>query len=149
MARPASRQKSAVAQALIELRHRLGETQQSMAVRLGTTVTSVASWESASKPGGVMLMNFWLLAREQGYKDLTKVLQRALQELERAERRKADDWLRQHERWMKLKNSSAALEEIANQLLTEGHPCGSKLAHVSAEIASLAKAGWSRSWESL
>src|SRR5215471_8057275 len=102
MARPASRQKSAVAQALIELRHRLGETQQSMAVRLGTTVTSVARWESASKPGGVMLMNFWLLAREQGYKDLTKVLHRALEELERAERRKADEWLQQHERWMKL-----------------------------------------------
>ena len=151
MARPTSREKSAVARALIELRRRLGETQQSMAVRLGTTVTSVARWESMPdrQPNAVMLMNFWLLSREHGHRDLMKVLQQALHALEKAEQRKAEQWREQHERWMKLLRTAEALLELANQFAAENHPSAPKLLGLAMENAALAKAGWSGSWGNL
>jgi DNA-binding transcriptional regulator YiaG len=66
------RRRPPLSYALIELRQRLEETQQSLAQRLSVSVHSIALWETKNPPGGLMLLRLSKLAEEHGHEDLAK-----------------------------------------------------------------------------
>jgi transcriptional regulator with XRE-family HTH domain len=74
-----SREKTAIQQALIELRKRGGLTQLELALQLGVTPVTTARWESSHLPHGKRLNQLSQLAEEKGASDLAKVFRGALQ----------------------------------------------------------------------
>jgi DNA-binding transcriptional regulator YiaG len=67
------RARPALSQALIELRRRLEDTQQSLAQRLNVSLHSVALWETKSYPTGLMLLRLSKLAQDNRHTDLAKI----------------------------------------------------------------------------
>jgi transcriptional regulator with XRE-family HTH domain len=82
MARPSAKEKQQISLAVIELRRRLGETQQDFANRLGIALPTVARYETSSPPRGAVLDRIAQLARENHFVDIAEDLEDArVQEL--------------------------------------------------------------------
>jgi len=62
-----------VQQAIVELRRRLGMTQQDLAIHLGKAVVTVARWETARPPRGESLAALVRMAQAAGHDDLAAV----------------------------------------------------------------------------
>lgn len=75
MARPTSRPKSKLSRALIELRSRLGESQQTFSNRLEVSMVTVSRWERDWPPRGSLLRQIRDLAREKEYSDLALIFE--------------------------------------------------------------------------
>jgi len=67
-----------VQQAIVELRRRLGMTQQALAVHLGKAVVTVARWETTRPPKGESLVALIRMAQAAGHDDLAAVFTRSL-----------------------------------------------------------------------
>lgn len=88
-----------LSQALIELRLRLGETQESLARRLHVSLQTVALWETKRAPKGIILFRLSKLAEGHQYADLAKIFADAVEQENRLTR---EDLRREDERWFKL-----------------------------------------------
>lgn len=64
MARPTSRVRKPISEAVIRLREALGENQQQFANRLGTAITTIARYETSRPPSGQILLYLARLAVE-------------------------------------------------------------------------------------
>jgi transcriptional regulator with XRE-family HTH domain len=62
--------RSKIGEALISLRGLMGESQESMARLLGVSLRTVATWETSSKPRGIMLVRLARLAGFHGSAEL-------------------------------------------------------------------------------
>ncbi len=137
MARPTSRRRSPLAKALIELRSRLGETQQSMAVRFGVAVQTIARWETTGEPQSIMLWRLWELAREHQYDDLRDIFVAALDKFKLAERRKAENMMNDIERWREIQAGWIQVMEEGMKLSAENHPAGARITQLAARLGEL------------
>jgi len=149
MGRPTSRKKSPIAKAIAELRARLGETQASMAVKLGVSLQSIARWETEAAPHHMHLTRLWLLAREHGYKDLMKVFYGRINQLQAPDQRKVEAQRAQYDRWGKIQNTVIDVMQEAQQLSKEGHPAAPRLADLASKLISLTRAAREWSWGNL
>ena len=70
MARPSSRPRNPVSEAIIKLRDALGETRQAFANRIEASVVTVARWETSRPPSGKMLCKLAGIALEANRPDL-------------------------------------------------------------------------------
>jgi transcriptional regulator with XRE-family HTH domain len=84
MPRPTTRTRSPISEALIALRHTLGEGQQQFANRVKSAVTSIARYETSNPPTGKALARFTRIANEAGRPDLAAIFDTALAEELRA-----------------------------------------------------------------
>jgi hypothetical protein len=130
---------------LIELRRRLGETQQSMAVRLNVALQSISRWETVTEPQGVTLWRLWELAREHGYDDLRAVFQAALDKFKQTDRHKAEDVLNDVERWRKIQAGLIELMEIGMSL--GDTPPGPRIAELAGRVGALTDQARMWSWK--
>jgi transcriptional regulator with XRE-family HTH domain len=74
MARPQTVVKNQLSLAIVELRRRLGYSQQAFSNFLGLSLNSIARWELNSRPAPEMLKRLIEIAMEHGYSDLEDVL---------------------------------------------------------------------------
>jgi transcriptional regulator with XRE-family HTH domain len=146
MGRPTTRKKSPIARAIAELRQRLGETQQSMAIRLGVSLQSVARWETESVPHYLTMQRLWMLAREHGHKDLMKVFQARLDNLTGPDLRKLQENSAQLSRWSQIRQAVTDVMQVAEHLNMEGHPMGQRLKGLAENLSSLTRAAQEWSW---
>lgn len=70
--------RSDLQQAIVELRQRLGLTQQDLAIHLGKAVVTIARWETARPPRGESLAALVRVAKATGHEDLEAVFARWL-----------------------------------------------------------------------
>ena len=129
MARPTSRRRTPTAKALIELRRRLGETQQSMAERLGCVLQSVARWETSSRPQSItVLAALRDLAEREKHPDLAAVFGKAVDEnLSRTHPRIAFKLVDARERLARLDASVSEIQTIAQEMKERGEPDGQRI----------------------
>ena len=80
MARPSSRHRSDLSNAVIQLRRSLGDTQQQFAMRLGLAMTTIARYETSRQPQGDVLLQFARVAEDNGYSKLAQIFRRAMAE---------------------------------------------------------------------
>jgi transcriptional regulator with XRE-family HTH domain len=73
MPRSLSTHRTPISQALIELRTRLGDSQQAFSNRLGVALQTVTRWETSSPPTGMALSRLGALAVDCGHPDLSAV----------------------------------------------------------------------------
>jgi len=73
MPRPLSTHRTPISQALIELRTRLGDSQQAFSNRLGVALQTVTRWETSNPPTGMALSRLGALAVDCGHPDLSAV----------------------------------------------------------------------------
>ena len=142
MARPTSRRRSPVSKALIELRRRLGESQESMAQKLGCALQSIARWETTSEPQSVTL---WRLdiAREHHFDDLGKVFGEATDRFKQTDRREAEKIEMDVQRWGDIQAGLIELAEEGMNLSREGHPAGARIQEIALRVGGLAtQARW-------
>lgn len=119
MPRKISSRRGPISKALIELRRRLGETQQTMSDRLGVSLQSIARWETVDQPVNIMLATLHQIATESGHTDLAKTFMDELEALKKEQWRKANDILDEIERWQKIRDHLAALGQEADRLRKE------------------------------
>jgi transcriptional regulator with XRE-family HTH domain len=77
MARPTSRKKSPLSQAVTDLRTRMGQSQQEFANALGVALNTIARYETRQPPRGDMLARLTDIAKEHGFHDLVDQFQSA------------------------------------------------------------------------
>jgi hypothetical protein len=130
----------------MELRHRLGETQQSMAGRLGCALQTIARWETLGEPQSVMLWRLWELARDHHYDDLRDVFQTALDKFKLADRRKAEAAQNDAERWAEIQAKLIELMEEGMKLSKEKHPAGRRITEIAARLGGLTTSAREWSW---
>jgi transcriptional regulator with XRE-family HTH domain len=70
MPRPASRKKSELSKTVAELRKRLGLSQQEFSNRMGVALNTIARYETAREPEGLVLLRLAQIARAEGHSDL-------------------------------------------------------------------------------
>jgi transcriptional regulator with XRE-family HTH domain len=76
---PKRKSRSELSKALIELRKRLGETQESLARRLNVSLQTVALWETKRPPQGIVLLLLFGLAEKHQHADLAKIFNEAVE----------------------------------------------------------------------
>jgi transcriptional regulator with XRE-family HTH domain len=108
-----------VQKALIELRRRLGETQQSMSDRLGVSLQSIARWETSDPPVNITLATLHQIAEDNGHHDLADAFKAALDVLKEAQQRKANDILDEIARWHMIRDHLTSLGQEADRLRNE------------------------------
>jgi transcriptional regulator with XRE-family HTH domain len=108
-----SKSRPKLSQALIELRTRLEDTQESMSRRLDVSMHSIAIWETKRAPAGVMLLRLSKLAEEHQHADLAKIFADAVENEKRLDH---EDLLREARRWADLFNKLALIQKEANRL---------------------------------
>jgi transcriptional regulator with XRE-family HTH domain len=69
-----------IAEAVAEMRKRMGDTQEQFAARLGYAVRSVARYESNRPPKGFVLIRFARIAYTNGFRDVAEVFLGAIRE---------------------------------------------------------------------
>ena len=119
MPRKTSSRRTPVSRALIELRSRMGETQQSLSALLGVSLQSIARWETSAPPVNMALANLHRMATEAGHHDLAKVFMDALEALKGKQRRKLDETLDEIARWHEINAHLKAFGEEADRLREE------------------------------
>src|SRR4051794_39269066 len=90
MARPAIKHKSEIAAAVVQVRNKLGESQQAFSNRLGVAIQTVARWETHRPPSGEILLVLAQLASQHGCKQAyEEFTQKYFSDLERGIGRQA------------------------------------------------------------
>lgn len=79
MARPTSRSRGPISEAMIKLRQALGDNQQQFANRTKTAVTTIARYETIRPPKGRILAQLARIAETAGRHDIAKIFDEALQ----------------------------------------------------------------------
>lgn len=91
MARPTLKKKSPLSQAIVDIRAKLGESQQAFANRLGMALQTVARWETQGPPSGYILVRLEQIARQADLPAAANVFSSAVEdELERVGLRSTD-----------------------------------------------------------
>jgi transcriptional regulator with XRE-family HTH domain len=119
MPKKTASRRTTVSKALIELRRRLNETQQSMSQRLGVSLQAVARWETSSPPVNIVLANLHGICVSNGYSDLALVFMNALESLKDKQRRKLDDIIDEINRWHAIREHLDQLCGEAERLRNE------------------------------
>jgi transcriptional regulator with XRE-family HTH domain len=135
-----------VQKALIELRHLLGETQQTMSDRLGVSLQSIARWETSEPPVNIALANLRQIAVENGHAELAQVFMDALETLKETQRRKVDDIMDEINRWHKIRNHLTALADEAQLLKMRKHHAGPRIEEHLNSLHELLGAAQKWSW---
>lgn len=112
MARPPSRQKTLLSKNVIELRKRLGLTQQAFSQEVGVTLATVARWESAVPPRGPSLRTLRDFAKKKGYLDLAEEFNNSLEQLPEEAVATLDAYFVDADDWDGVKASWQRLHEI-------------------------------------
>lgn len=106
--------------ALIELRRRLGHTQESFSRELGVSLPTLGKWESHGRlPLDIMLARLRDIAIKEGHEDLAAVFTGGLEQLREDRAQKAADIFDEIARWHAIKDHLKALGEEAERLRTE------------------------------
>ena len=127
MARPTSRRRTALSKALIELRGRLGVTQQIMATRMGCALQTIARWETTMVPPSAALSLLHGLATEEKHSDLALVFAKALERAKRAQPVLAQKAQEEQMRWSQVGYLVAEIQTIAQRLKDQGNADGKQI----------------------
>ena len=106
------RTRTPVQRALIELRTKLGHSQESLAREMDVTLPTVGKWETSTPPAGVALAALHALAVMKGHPELGQVFIDELHKLQGIYARKANDILDEIARWQKIKAHLTTLGQI-------------------------------------
>jgi DNA-binding XRE family transcriptional regulator len=129
---------------LIELRHRLGHTQESLAHDLGVSWQTVALWETKRAPSGIMLVRLWKMAQEHGHADLVKMFDEAMREWAKGIR--LQKVLEESKRADDIDAGLRELDELGKKLVAEDHRLGRRIVEVTAQVSALADKSRKWSW---
>jgi transcriptional regulator with XRE-family HTH domain len=98
---------------LIQLRKRLGHTQESFSRELGVSLPTVGNWEAHGRlPLDIGLARLAQIAREAGHTDLEQTFLGGLEELKQDRAQKAIDILDEVGRWHEITAHLTALGQI-------------------------------------
>jgi transcriptional regulator with XRE-family HTH domain len=112
---------------LIELRRRLGVTQQIMATRLGCSLQTIARWETIMEPQSAALIVLRDLAEEKKYADLAKVFAKTLERVKRTQPVVAQKAHEEQVRWAQVDVLLAEIQNIAEGLRDQGNIDGKRI----------------------
>ena len=146
MARPASRRKTPIQKALIEMRRRLKHSQQSMSEFLGIAMQTIARWETSGEPGAPALVMLWNLAKTYKFDDLSAVFEAEIRGMKEDDPRRSDRIQLDLERWTKIMGLLGEIAAIGHQLTAEGHPEGTRLSIFAREVTELSEQACRWAW---
>lgn len=127
MSRTATKPRSRIQRALIELRRRTGHSQTSFARLLNVAVATVGRWETTNEPAGITLATFERIANKERHKDLAKVFSEALAGLQSSDPAAARQIFEERGRWGEVDLIIADIQEQAETLKNQGNPIGSRI----------------------
>jgi transcriptional regulator with XRE-family HTH domain len=104
---PKRKSRPELSKTLIELRKRLGETQESLARRLNVSLQTVALWETKRPPQGIVLLRLSSLAAEHQHADLAQIFEGAVDNETRQVR---DDLRLEQSRWERILRGLAEIK---------------------------------------
>ena len=132
-----------MSQALIELRRRLGETQESLARRLNVSLQTVALWETKRPPQGIVLALLSRLAEQHQHADLAQIFLGAVENEPRLVR---DDLRVEQRRWEMILNGLKEIQDEATQLNSVAPAAAMRLRQIAEGVESLALEARAWSW---
>jgi DNA-binding transcriptional regulator YiaG len=136
-----TRTRSHLSLALIELRQRLEETQQSLAHRLNVSLHSVALWETKNTPRGLMLLRLSKLAQDYGHADLAEIFADAVG---KANRRVRELLNSEEELWDKIFTRLYRIQLEADKLADAA--ARDRIISLAKEAEQLAETAQEGSW---
>jgi transcriptional regulator with XRE-family HTH domain len=120
---------------LIELRRRLGRSQESLARGLHVSLQTVALWETKREPPSKALLQLSYLARRNHHLDLAQIFEetgvRAMHEEERERHQE------EVQRWSDIEAALIELKAFATRLTKEKHPLGERMTELASHLNSL------------
>jgi transcriptional regulator with XRE-family HTH domain len=128
--------------ALIELRKRLGETQESLARRLNVSLQTVALWETRRPPQGIVLLRLSSLAEEYQHTDLAQIFEAAVDNETRQVR---DDLRLERQRWERILRGLAEIREEAERLRDDPR-VRDRIQEIAESLVGIALAAREWSW---
>jgi len=153
MGRPTTRKRTAVMKALIELRARTSQTQQSMAHYLGCALQSIARWETVMEPQGYVLHMLADIARVDMHNDLAEVFEAAIAKSKLEDRRRAEEIEADVKRWYEIKDlllsledEGAAMSDKQNPLYVKPHPAGPRIQQKAMKLMELTEQARRLAW---
>jgi hypothetical protein len=132
--------------AMVELRARLGLSQQDLSNLLGVGLPSVGRWETREDPAGIMLANLRDLATKHGHGDLAAVFVKRLNELVSNFTRSAIDVFAEIQRWDGIKAHLDALIAESKDLKRAGNPAGERIHNHVRDLSAVLDLAKRWSW---
>jgi transcriptional regulator with XRE-family HTH domain len=100
--------------ALVQLRKRMGHTQESFSRVLGVSLPTLGNWEASGRlPLDIMLARLEKIARDNNHIDLADTFHAGLEELKMDRAAKAADIFDEIARWHEIKGHLTAVSQIA------------------------------------
>jgi transcriptional regulator with XRE-family HTH domain len=124
---PKTRKRTPVQVALIELRGRLGHSQESLARQLKVSLPTVGKWETTTPPTAVALAVLYKLAADNGHEKLARVFDTALEQLKATRPRIVQDIRQEQMRWTQIDMLLGEIQTEAERLKDQGSPDGKRI----------------------
>jgi transcriptional regulator with XRE-family HTH domain len=113
--------------ALIELRQKLGHSQESLARALNVSLPTIGKWESMTEPKGISLALLEKTARENQLPKVAAVFQDALDKLKTTAPRDAQAIHDERMRWTALDEIIGRIQQEAEALKEKKNPAGQRI----------------------
>ena len=140
---PKRKSRPELSRTLIELRKRLGETQESLARRLTVSLQTVALWETKRPPRGIVLLLLSGLAEHHQHADLAKIFAEAVANEPRLVR---DELRVEQRRWETILSGLMEIQDEATQLNSVAPAAAVRIRQIAEGIHMLAMEARSWSW---
>jgi transcriptional regulator with XRE-family HTH domain len=140
---PKRKTRPKLSKALIELRRRLGETQESLARRLNVSLQTVALWETKRPPMGIVLLRLSSLAEKYLYMDLAQIFEEAVEDEPRQVR---DDLRLEQKRWDRILFGLIDIQNEAERLSSIAPAAATRIRLIAEDLAGLALEAQEWSW---
>ena len=121
------KQRTPVQRALIELRKRMGHSQESLARTLNVSLPTVGRWETTLEPKGINLARLEKIATEKQLPEVAAVFQAALDKLKDTAPRDAQAIHDEKMRWAALDDIVSRIQEEATALKEKKNPAGQRI----------------------
>ena len=140
---PKRKTRPELSRALIELRQRLGETQESLARRLNVSLQTVALWETRRPPQGIVLLRLSSLAEEYQHRDLAQIFEEAVDNETRQVR---DDLRLEQKRWERILSGLVEIQDAALELENGAPAVGERILIIAQNLLRVAREAREWSW---
>lgn len=140
---PKRKSRPQLSSALIELRKRLCETQESLARRLNVSLQTVALWETRRPPQGIVLLRLSSLAEEYQHTDLAQIFEAAVDNETRQVR---DDLRLERQRWERILRGLAEIRDEAERLRDVDPRLRDRIQEIAESLLGIALAAREWSW---
>ena len=140
---PKRKSRPELSSTLIELRKRLGETQESLARRLNVSLQTVALWETRRPPQGIVLLRLSSLAEEYQHADLAQIFEAAVDNETRQVR---DDLRLERQRWERILRGLVEIQEEAERLRSVDPRLRDRIQEIAESLVGVALAAREWSW---